>query len=161
MKLLSIDPGLTGSICLYDTDTNEISFCDNERIKIKDKKTISDISNIVNFLKDKTIDKCIIESQHAFPVSGKSACFGLGLSYGIYLGVLHTLNIPYITVSPQKWTKHYNINKYTKEEGYIIATRLKNDLSSELKTPRGRIIDGRSDALLMVLYLKDLINNTK
>lgn len=45
----------------------------------------------------------IIEQQHAFPKQGKSANFGSGFGYGLWLGMLRVLHIPVHPITSMSW----------------------------------------------------------
>ena len=61
-------------------------------------------------------------------------------------------------VSAQKWQNHFGVSKprgskelwNTKTKAYKIATKLFP--KAQLTTKRGRVLDGRSDALLIAEY---------
>ena len=50
---------------------------------------------------------CVIEHVHSFPGNSGRSMFTFGCNYGQWLGILATLKIPYIEVTPYKWMKHY------------------------------------------------------
>jgi len=46
-----------------------------------------------------------LELVHAMPGQGVSSVFSFGASFGYWKGYLDAMNIPYGTVTPQKWQK--------------------------------------------------------
>ena len=48
-----------------------------------------------------------IEFVHAFPTDSASSAFKFGTNYGLWLGILETLRIPYVKVSPQRWMRDF------------------------------------------------------
>ena len=46
-----------------------------------------------------------IEKQQAMPAQGGTSMFSLGMGYGLWLGVIGTLAIPFSVVHPKTWQK--------------------------------------------------------
>jgi len=72
MRTLSIDPGLTGCICVHDSLSKTIDVFDmpTNKVKIKRKgkegnRTILDIQGLLTIIKSAKADKAIIEQQAA------------------------------------------------------------------------------------------------
>ena len=95
----------------------------------------------------------MIEDVHSmFQVSAKS-----NFSFGYNLGVITTIaiacNVMVDKVGPKKWQKFIGVKEKgpaIKKEVAEIAKRLYPD--TVLHTPRGRLLDGRSDALMIAHY---------
>lgn len=78
------------------------------------------------------------------------ATYSLGYCRGILEAMLVMRDIRYEFVRAQQWQKHFGISKHKgdkKKQSYAIASQLFPN--AELKTKRGRLLDGRSDALLI------------
>ncbi|MDD5355100.1 MAG: hypothetical protein PHY56_00960 [Candidatus Omnitrophica bacterium] len=94
---------------------------------------------------------CALERCTAMPKQGSVSGFSFGEAYGFYKGVLTALSIPYEIVQPKKWQQEFSISNDTKKGSFAVASRLYPNL--ELQTPRGRVLDGACDALLLATYM--------
>lgn len=154
MLILGIDPGLKGALAVLDTANNKIELHDAPVVNIKNSRYEYDILKIVRILESTHVDICILEQSFAMPGQGGVSMFSIGKGFGMYQGILMALHIPFEIVHPKKWQKICGVmggkisgkNKHA----FIVASRLFQ--SAELITQRGRIIDGRVDALLLVEY---------
>ena len=156
MRIVGIDLGLNGAIAFIDEDGGYRTFdmpCYMVRRGKKTQRKI-DKRGLLEILKSIKIDKivCFIEKQRPFPKQGIVSTFHLGEQQGLIEGILLALNIPYETIYPQEWQKEFSIikSKNTKFASYEKASSLFPN--AKLKTERGRILDGRCDALLIAEY---------
>ena len=81
--------------------------------------------------------------------SGRSM-FTVGMNYGQWIGILATLKIPYIQVTPHKWQKWYgSMPKVRKDR--------KNHLKhlAQQRFPNAKINLTTADAMLICNYLKE------
>jgi len=156
--IVGVDIGLTGGIaCLKDGHPPQVvGVIDMPTVSIKkgrgtknlyDTKCIKDL-----FAKwPKPIEMVFIEKTQPLQIGYRSqASHSLGLGEGIFVGLLEGLEIPYEFVKPMIWQKHFGITKAKgdkKVQSYQVASQLFP--AAELMTPRGRKLDGRSDALLI------------
>lgn len=152
MKILGIDPGLSGAICLLNTETQEISFINGYKVKKANGRNEFNLPIIIEFLKNNPIDKCIIEKAQPMPGQGVVSMFTTGLNYGKLYGLLSAFNIPFIEIHPTRWIKHFKFNKYTKEEGYLYCSKIYPSVINEFKGPKGGLLDGKVDAFLIAKY---------
>ena len=98
---IGIDPGKKGFACIYNgygyehyplfttQKSNQINTEMEERLR--------------ELVKHDTI--CVIESVHAMPGQGVSSCFTFGMGFGMVIGVVQAIGIPYELVAPTKWQK--------------------------------------------------------
>jgi crossover junction endodeoxyribonuclease RuvC len=101
-----IDPGLDGAVAvicgeeieIFDTPTYE----DGKRRRID----AAGAADLINGLNARLVPLVIsIEKSQPMPKNGSIGCFGLGYSFGVWIGVLATVGIPYELVTPQAWKK--------------------------------------------------------
>ena len=93
-----IDPGKTGGFAIIDDSgiTAEVfPLCNNE----------IDIKKISEFFSPLEDPICCLEKVHSSPQQGVCSAFSFGRSYGEIIGMLKTLSIPYVLVTPQAWKK--------------------------------------------------------
>jgi hypothetical protein len=143
--IIGIDPGKSGGICSI-TDDNEI----------KANKCPENVKGMVDLLRKCTSHgyvetekvSCIIEFVWAFPLDGVSNAFKFGKNFGMWIGILSSLGIPYIKVIPQKWQKDYHpLSKIKKER--------KNKLKMIAKNFYPKATLSTSDAILIALWGKN------
>jgi len=79
-----------------------------------------------------------------------------GVNYGIVLGILTALEIPYFEIKAREWQKATfggrGKTSNTKEMAYHKCCSLFPRYAEEFKTQRGRLLDGRCDAALIAYY---------
>jgi crossover junction endodeoxyribonuclease RuvC len=157
MRVIGIDPGLSGGIAYYDdilkmNPYDMPTFKDRNRRRI-DARRLYDILQYCISSTDQTI--CFLEKQNPHPKQGVVSVFTLGEQYGLIKGILTTLGIAYQEIPPHNWQKEFSITGKggdTKQASYKIASSLYPTLT--LKTERGRILDGRCDAVCITEYCR-------
>jgi len=156
MRVVGIDLGLNGAIAYIDDDGGYRTFnmpCYAVRRGRKTQRKI-DKRGLFEILKGIKTDKivCFIEKQRPFPKQGIVSAFHLGEQQGLVEGILLALGISYESIYPQQWQKEFSIirSKNTKFASYEKASSLFPN--AKLKTERGKILDGRCDALLIAEY---------
>lgn len=165
MIILGIDCGLSGAIAVIDGA--EIDLIDTPIIKIEKGKTPKGNKKIKRkydlwamceiFNKYKAIADMMvfIERAQAFPGQGVTSMFSIGYGFASWEMACVAMSIPYEIVGPKTWQKEFGIfGKKTKEDSYLKCCQLYPKHASELKTVRGKVIDGRADALLISTYGK-------
>jgi len=89
---------------------------------------------------------------HRKPTEGTVASHSSGVGYGVWLGLLTGLDVPFETIWPRTWQKHYGIGGKgvdTKAQAVAIVQQLFPDVNL-LRTPRcKKAHDGMADALLI------------
>ena len=92
---ITIDPGKSGAIAFsYNDKVTCYYYPENTHDLVRIFKENITSNNMA-----------ILEKVHAMPGQGVTSMFSFGENYGIYLGILSALSIPFILVSPQKWQK--------------------------------------------------------
>ena len=141
---IGIDPGIKGGIAFIYNDTyyvqatpSTVAGMDDELITLKQMGP-----NLSMY--------CCIERVHSFPGNSARSMFTFGTNYGQWLGILATLKIPYIEVTPYAWMKHYPKapkNKKDRKNYYKhLAQQRFPDVSITLAT---------SDAMLIANYMRE------
>ena len=151
-----VDPGLSGGIAFLADDGGPVpslaEVFDMPTLKAG-KKTELDSRVIAAIFREHRPDHVTVESVHAMPGQGVSSMFSFGRGFGVILGVLAALDIPYTLVSPQKWQRSV-LGRLPRAEGKgkAIQWAALTFPDAVLKTPRGRALDGRADALAIGYY---------
>ena len=144
--IIGIDNGIYGAIGIINSS---VIVYDMPIIKGKPKEyDLDKIYDILVPYKDCSV--CFIERAFAMPKQGVVSTFRNGYNFGLMVGILSSLKIPYYIVHPLRWTKLFDLSK--KEDSVIIAKKLFPGVQFETK--RGRLLHGRSDALLIAYFGK-------
>lgn len=161
-RFIGVDPGLKGAIAIIDENGYWIQIQDTPTItfqkgkKNKTEYNIGEIKRVLfNFI-DISSDKTtvFVEKMQSMPPGIRvQASFSLGYCQGLFEGILTALEIPYQLVISKHWQKHFQITKPKgdkKTQSFQIASRLFP--TATLTGPKGGVKDGRSDALLIAEY---------
>lgn len=99
---------------------------------------------------------CILEKAQSMPGQGSTSTFNYGVGYGEIRGVLKAMSIPFEEVRPNVWKKEFSLVKKDKKASATIANKLfpKQNFRSE----KGRLMDGKAEALLLAEYAKRKYN---
>lgn len=115
VRILGIDPGQHGGFCFRDTKHNE-----HINTYSYNKLTVYDIAGIIET--EKEICKlcgvpirAFIERVHSMPHDGKASAFSFGKNYGMWLGLLTALKIPYHDIPPATWQAGLRLRLRCKE----------------------------------------------
>lgn len=94
----------------------------------------------------------VIERAQAMPKQGVSSMFHYGRGYGMWLGILGALGLPFRTVRPNEWTK---VLKGTPGKGKARSIQFASMIFPDMPLiPKGcrKPRDGRADAACMVWW---------
>lgn len=100
MKIMGIDPGKNGGICILDQSGEVLTL-------IKMPATPSDLYNFL--VEHSDCNACVLEKVGGMPGNGGSAMFNFGKGYGWLEMALIACKIKTVTVTPQKWQKYYQL----------------------------------------------------
>lgn len=137
---LAIDPGKNGGICILYEDYAEAYKCPPSPKKMAE--LMRKINN--HCYVDGYEIICLLEKVHAFPTDARSSAFKFGANYGMWQGILSSLNIDYELVTPQKWQKEFDLPKTKKER--------KQDLKRIAKCFYEKATLYTSDAICMAIW---------
>lgn len=142
---IGIDPGFSGGIAFIDSDGNSSAHkCPREPSEMSDiffeavtQYSLNDIS-------------CCIEHVHAFPTDGRSSAFKFGYNFGVWNGIISSMDLKCWEVTPVVWQKFFDTPKFKiKKE----RKRWLKNLAQEL-FPHMRVTFNISDALLIAEYCR-------
>ena len=137
---IGIDPGKSGGICFL---------MDDEIKTFKCPATTHDMAGELILAKD--IRKCtaVVERVHSFPGQGVASTFNFGYNYGVWLGILSALHIPYQLCLPRKWMKFYGSMPKEKKDRKNHLKQLAQQMY-----PDHKVTLYNADAILLANYLK-------
>lgn len=154
MIVLGIDPGLGGGLALLEDIERSVVLLDLADMPIVERGKGRDVDGreLATLCREWKPGLVVLEAVHAMPKQGVSSTFSFGRGVGIVVGVLSSLGIPFLEVGPQTWQK--SVLKGIPGEGKrrVLSWAWSIFPDAALKTGRGRIIDGRADALALAWY---------
>lgn len=174
MIYIGIDPGQQGALAFIDNKRKKTWIIDMPLLPERgiDAKALHKI--FLGHSKDEPY--VIIEKAQSMPGQSSVAMFNYGGGYHTILAVLQILGIPFQEVRSNKWKVEFGISglknkkkdkkekmtaeekknaqKQRKEMAVKIAIQLFPKMKDEFFTKRGKMLDGRAEALLMAEYAK-------
>ena len=156
MKILGIDPGLSGAIAILE-NKNVLKLFDMPVMAEgkKNKKQLNS-AQLVNIIK-KNINKSddiavVVEQVNAMPGQGVTSMFNFGQTFGAIKGVCAALNLPIFFVRPSKWKKYFELINSSKDSSRTKVIEMYPSLSSQLSKKKDV---NKSDAILIARYYND------
>ena len=156
MKIIGIDPGLSGAIAILE-NKNVLKLFDMPVMAEgkKNKKQLNS-AQLVNIIK-KNINKSddiavVVEQVNAMPGQGVTSMFNFGQTFGAIKGVCAALNLPIFFVRPSKWKKYFELINSSKDASRTKVIEMYPSLSSQLSKKKDV---NKSDAILIARYYND------
>lgn len=156
IRLLGIDPGISGALAVLDGDGAALEWCDMPTIKVG-KRTVVDAAGVVDWLRSwRKVDDVVIATVEQLGAirntgRGKDASvitqFSLGRSMGVIEGVLVAESISANYVMPVVWKRHHGLIGMDKDASRGVASRLFPDVPLTRKKDHNQ-----ADALLLAVY---------
>jgi len=156
MKIIGIDPGLSGAIAiLKDNKVLEIFDIPVMSEGKKNKKQLNS-AQLVNLIKENTINDedvaVVVEQVNAMPGQGVTSMFNFGQTFGAIKGVCAALKLPIFFVRPSKWKKHFELINSSKDASRTKTIEMYPSLSSQLAKKKDV---NKSDAILIARYFSE------
>lgn len=149
MKIIGVDPGKSGGICLFDGEELK-SVMTMPIYEQENGKDTIDFKKVSEYFKSIKPDKVYIEKVGAMKAQGVSSMFNFGFTTGGLHGICAALEITLITVTPQKWKKYILNEKYdhVEKEGTILFCQDMFPKVNLLATARSKVPhNGMADAI--------------
>lgn len=141
MNYIGIDPGKSGAIAVIPEDG--VPYC-----ALFDEAVYK---TLIAGLRHKSM--VMLEQVGARPGQGVSSMFTFGANYGWIQGLLYAYDVPYQTVTPNKWKREFSVTK-DKKSSVTVCQRLFPNVSL-LATEKSRVPhDGLAEALLLAEYAR-------
>ena len=146
--IIGIDPGKSGAVAIWDDGIEKVIKCPNNP---------DDMSAVIRLVKNQFISGkskylvAYMERVWARPSNATRAAFTFGVNYGEWLGILSTLNVDTLLITPQTWMKYY------KDKFKIKLPKEKKDRKNKLKEIAAQYTDKKitlynADAILIAVY---------
>ena len=162
MKIIGIDPGLSGAIAVMH-DKKVINMYDMPVMaEGKKNKRQLNSSQLVNIIKENIHEDeetiVVVEQVNAMPGQGVTSMFNFGQTFGAIKGVCAALKLPIFFVRPSKWKKHFELINSSKDASRTKVIEMYPTLSGQLAKKRDV---NKSDAVLIAKFyfetkLKDI-----
>ena len=153
MKILGIDPGLSGAIAILE-DKKVLNMFDMP-VMSEGKKNKRQLNSalLVNIIKD-NINKndetaVVVEQVNAMPGQGVTSMFNFGQTFGAIKGICAALDLPIFFVRPSKWKKHFELINSSKDSSRTKVIEMYPSLSKQLSKKKDV---NKSDAILIARY---------
>ena len=156
MRIIGIDPGLSGGIAILE---------DNKVEKIFDMPVMSDGKKnkrqlnsalLAQLIKDniKNIEDTamVVEQVNAMPGQGVTSMFNFGQTFGAIKGICAALSLPIFFVRPAKWKKHFELINSSKDASRTKAIEMYPLIAEKLSKKKDV---NKSDAILIARYYSE------
>ena len=128
MKIIGIDPGLSGAIAVLE-DNKVLNIFDIP-VMSEGKKNKRQLNSalLVSLLKQ-NISKneeiaVVVEQVNAMPGQGVTSMFNFGQSFGILKGICSAMQLPMYFVRPAKWKKYFGLINSEKDASRTRAIEM-------------------------------------
>ena len=155
MRIIGIDPGLSGGIAVLD-DLKIFEIFDMP-IMSEGKKNKNQLNSaqLVNIIKKHIISGntfVIVEQVSAMPGQGVTSMFNFGQTFGSIKGICAALNLPIFYVRPAKWKKHFELINSSKDASRTKVIEMYPSISGRLSRKKDV---NKADAILIARYFRD------
>ena len=119
MKIIGIDPGLSGGIAVLEN--NKVLSIFDMPVMSEGKKNKRQLNSaqLVKLLKDNVSKSeeisVVVEQVNAMPGQGVTSMFNFGQTFGAIIGICAALGWPIFFVRPSKWKKHFELINSSKD----------------------------------------------
>ena len=155
MLIISIDPGITGSICFFKNNKIiEVIEMPTMTEGKKNKKQVNgaqifnEISNRIRGIEIENV-RVVIEQVSAMPGQGVTSMFNFGQSFGILKGICSAMQLPMYFVRPAKWKKYFGLINSEKGASRTKAIEMFPYFSSNLSKKKDI---NKADAILIASF---------
>jgi crossover junction endodeoxyribonuclease RuvC len=147
VNVAGADPGLGGALGIVN-GTGFLHVYDFPVLMIpsgKKQRAELDLPGLRTLLTEHAIDHVFIEQVAARPGQGVTSMFRFGTTYGMIIGAVATLQLPYTMITPQRWQRMAGCGP-SPDEARRRAGQLYPDAVPYLIRKRDA---GRADAILI------------
>ena len=163
MRVVGIDPGLSGAIAILDEKKILNIFDIPVMAEGKKNKKQLNSAQLANILKEhRAADEEIVvmvEQVNAMPGQGVTSMFNFGQTFGAIKGVCAALELPIFFVRPSKWKKHFELINSSKDSSRTKVIEMYPSLSNQLSRKKDV---NKSDAILIArFYIETRLQDKK
>ena len=128
MKIIGIDPGLSGGIAVLENnkvlnifDMPVMSEGKKNKRQLNSAQLVALIKENINLMKKIVV---VVEQVNAMPGQGVTSMFNFGQTFGAIKGVCAALELPIFFVRPSKWKKHFELINSSKDSSRTKAIEM-------------------------------------
>ena len=156
MKIIGIDPGLSGGIAILEDNVIKVLFDMPVMSDGKKNKRQLNSALLVKLIKDNIKDTedtvMVVEQVNAMPGQGVTSMFNFGQTFGAIKGICAALGLPIFLVRPAKWKKHFELINSSKDASRTKAIEMYPSISEQLSKKKDV---NKSDAVLIARYYSE------
>ena len=156
MRIIGIDPGLSGAIAVLDN--NKVLKIYDMPIMAEGKKNKRQLNSaqLVNIIKENIKNhediNVVVEQVNAMPGQGVTSMFNFGQTFGAIKGVCAALNLPIFFIRPSKWKKYFELINSSKDSSRTKAIEMYPSIANQLSKKKDV---NKSDAILIARFFSD------
>ena len=152
MKIIGIDPGLSGGIAILK-ENKVLDLFDmpvmSEGKKNKRQLNSAQLANLIKKnIKTNEDVAVVVEQVNAMPGQGVTSMFNFGQSFGAIKGVCAALEVPIYFVRPSKWKKYFDLINSSKDASRTKVIEMYPTLSKKKDV-------NKSDAILIARFFRE------
>ena len=156
MKIIGIDPGLTGAIAVLNNNKIEEIFDMPVMAEGKKNKRQLNSAQLVkllqNIIKGNEDIIVVVEQVNAMPGQGVTSMFNFGQTFGAIKGICAALQLPIFFVRPAKWKKHFELINSSKDASRTKTIEMYPQFSDQLSKKKDV---NKSDAILIARFYSE------
>ena len=155
MRIIGIDPGLSGGIAILDNLKIFDMFDMPIMSEGKKNKNQLNSAQLVSIIKKHVVSgktSVIVEQVSAMPGQGVTSMFNFGQTFGSIKGICAALNLPIYYVRPAKWKKHFELINSSKDASRTKVIEMYPLISDRLSKKKDV---NKADAILIARYFRD------
>ena len=156
MKIIGIDPGLSGAIAVLEN--NKVLNIFDMPVMSEGKKNKRQLNSALlvslirdNISKDEEV-MVVVEQVNAMPGQGVTSMFNFGQTFGAIKGVCAALGLPIFFVRPSKWKKYFELINSSKDSSRTKVIEMYPKLSVQLAKKKDV---NKSDAILIARFFSE------
>ena len=153
MKIIGIDPGLSGAIAILENNKVLNLFDIPVMSEGKKNKRQLNSAHLVNLIRENINSNeeiaVVVEQVNAMPGQGVTSMFNFGQTFGAIKGICAALGLPITLVRPSKWKKHFDLINSSKDASRTKVIELYPSLSHQLTKKKDV---NKSDAILIARF---------
>ena len=156
MRIIGIDPGLSGGIAILED--NKVKEIFDMPVMPDGKKNKRQLNNafLAQLIKEniENIEDTImvVEQVNAMPGQGVTSMFDFGQTFGAIKGICAALGLPIFLVRPSKWKKHFELINSSKDASRTKAIEMYPLIAEKLSKKKDV---NKSDAILIARYYSE------
>ena len=157
MKIIGIDPGLSGAIAVLEN--NKVLNMFDMPVMSEGKKNKRQLNSalLVALIKENVENSkevsVVVEQVNAMPGQGVTSMFNFGQTFGAIKGICAALELPIFFVRPSKWKKHFELINSSKDSSRTKAIEMYPKLSNQLAKKKDV---NKFDPILISIFFSEI-----